>query len=70
MLAMVGASAATARRQPGSVGHCVPRRWVLAANGESMGTIDMCGDGVPLYVVCLGLPCNVKTQFESFASRS
>jgi hypothetical protein len=20
----------------------------------------MCGDGVPLHVVCLGLPCNVK----------
>jgi hypothetical protein len=21
-----------------------------------MGTTDMCGDGVPLHVVCLGLP--------------
>ena len=25
------------------------------------GTDDMCGDGVPLHVVCLGLPCKVKT---------
>jgi hypothetical protein len=32
---------------------------ILAANGESMGTIDMCGDKVPLHVVCLGLPCKV-----------
>jgi hypothetical protein len=27
---------------------------------ESMGTIDVCGDGVPLHVLCLGLPCKVK----------
>jgi hypothetical protein len=39
-------------------------------NGESKGTIDMCGDGVPLHVVCLGLPCKVKTRFESSASCS
>jgi hypothetical protein len=40
-------------------------------NGESMGTVDVCGgDGVPLHVVCLGLPCKVKTRFESSASRS
>jgi hypothetical protein len=25
-----------------------------------MGTTDMCGDGVPLHVECLGLPCKVK----------
>jgi hypothetical protein len=31
----------------------------MAANGESMGTVDVCGDGVPLHVVCLGLPCKV-----------
>jgi hypothetical protein len=37
---------------------------------ESMGTVDMGGDGVPLHVVCLGLPCKVKTRFESSASRS
>jgi hypothetical protein len=37
---------------------------------ESMGTTDVCGDGVPLHVVCLGLPCKVKTRFESSASRS
>jgi hypothetical protein len=42
----------------------------VAANGESMGTVDVCGDGVPLHVVCLVLPCKVKTQFESSASRS
>jgi hypothetical protein len=43
MLAMVGTSAATARRQSGSVEHCMPRRLALAANGESMGMVDMCG---------------------------
>jgi hypothetical protein len=26
---------------------------------ESMGMVDVCGDGVPLHVVCLGLPCMV-----------
>jgi hypothetical protein len=35
-----------------------------------MGTTDMCGDEVPLHVVCLGLPYKVKTRFESSASRS
>jgi hypothetical protein len=39
----------------------MPRQRVLAVNGGSMGTIDMCGDGVPLHIVCLGLPCMVKT---------
>jgi hypothetical protein len=48
----------------------MPRRLALAANGESMGTVDMCGDVVPLHVVCLGLPCKVKTRFESSTSRS
>jgi hypothetical protein len=37
---------------------------------ESMGMVDVCGDGVPHHVVCLGLPCKVKTRFESSASRS
>jgi hypothetical protein len=59
LLAMVGTSAVTARRQPGSVEHCMPRRWGLVANGESMGTVDVCGDGVPWHVVCLGLPWKV-----------
>jgi hypothetical protein len=59
MLAMVGTSAVTARRQPGSVEHCMSRWWALAANGESMGTVDMCGEWVPLHVVCLGLPCKL-----------
>jgi hypothetical protein len=67
---MVGTSAATARRLPGSVEHCMPRRCALAANGGSMGTVEVYGDGVPLHVVCLGLPCKVKTRFESSASRS
>jgi hypothetical protein len=30
-----------------------------SADGESIWTVDVCGDGVPLCVVCLGLPCNV-----------
>jgi hypothetical protein len=34
---------------------------------ESMGTIDVYVDGVPLYVVCLGLPYKVKTRFKSSA---
>jgi hypothetical protein len=42
----------------------------MAANGESMGTIDVCGGGEPRHVVCLGLPCKDKTRFESSASRS
>jgi hypothetical protein len=37
---------------------------------ESMGTADVCGDGVPQHVVCLGLNCKVKTRFELSASRS
>jgi hypothetical protein len=35
-----------------------------------MGTADVCGDGVPQHVVCLGLNCKVKTRFELSASRS
>jgi hypothetical protein len=31
----------------------------LSVDGESMGTIDMCGDGVARHVECLGLPCKV-----------
>jgi hypothetical protein len=31
----------------------------LSVARESMGTIDVCGDGVSHYVVCLGLPCKV-----------
>jgi hypothetical protein len=23
--------------------------------------VDVCGDGVPLHIRCLGLPCKVKT---------
>jgi hypothetical protein len=64
MLAMVGTSAVTAWWQPGSVEHCMLMRGALAANRESMGTVDMCGDGVPLHVVCLGLPCKVKNSIQ------
>jgi hypothetical protein len=64
MLAMAGASAATARRHLWLVGHCMPRRSDLAANGELMVTADVCGDGVPLHVVCLGLPCKVKNSIR------
>jgi hypothetical protein len=28
----------------------------------SMGTVDVCGDRVPLHVMCLGLPCKVKNS--------
>jgi hypothetical protein len=35
-----------------------------------MGMTDVCGDGVPLHVMRLGLPCKVKTRFESSTSRS
>jgi hypothetical protein len=31
----------------------------LSVARESIGTIYVCGDGVPRYVVCLGLPCKV-----------
>jgi hypothetical protein len=30
-----------------------------------MGTVDMCGDGVPLHFVCLGLPCKVKNSIRT-----
>jgi hypothetical protein len=41
-----------------------------SVDGESMGSVDVCGDGLPHHVVCLGLPCKVKTRFKSSASRS
>jgi hypothetical protein len=31
----------------------------LSIARESMGMIDVCGDGVPHYIVSLGLPCKV-----------
>jgi hypothetical protein len=33
-------------------------------NMESMGTVDVCGDGVPRHVVCLGLPCKDKNSIR------
>jgi hypothetical protein len=35
-----------------------------------LGTVDVCGDGVLLHVVCLGWPCKVKTRLESSVSHS
>jgi hypothetical protein len=29
-----------------------------------MGTVDVCGDGVPLHVVCLGLPARLKLDLN------
>jgi hypothetical protein len=29
-----------------------------------MGTVDVCGDGVPRHVVCLGLPCKDKNSIR------
>jgi hypothetical protein len=50
-------------------GHCTAAAGVSGAlyaktvspscEQESMGTVDMCGDGVHLHVGCLGLPCKV-----------
>jgi hypothetical protein len=56
---MVGTSAVTARRQSGSVGIVRQGGEPLSIARESMGTVDVCGDGVPHRVVCLGLPCKV-----------
>jgi hypothetical protein len=42
----------------------------LSVDRKSMGTVEVCGYRVPCHVMCLGLPCKVKTQFESSASRS
>ena len=51
-------------------GHCTTAsrgQWGIVRQGgeplsvarESMGMVDVCGDGVPRHVVCLGLPCKV-----------
>jgi hypothetical protein len=37
---------------------------LLSVARESMGTVDVCGDGVPGHVVCLGLPCKVKKSIR------
>jgi hypothetical protein len=43
----------------------------LSADGESMGTVDVCGDVVPRYVVCFRFTLQgFKIRFESSASRS
>jgi hypothetical protein len=46
--------------------------WSIARQGrepcsvarESMGKVDVCGDGVPRHVVCLRLPCKVKNSIR------
>jgi hypothetical protein len=70
MLAMVGASAATARTASGVSGALHAKAVSPGRERGINGTADVCGDGVPLHVVCLGLPCKVKTRFEWSASRS
>jgi hypothetical protein len=64
MLAMVGTIAVTARFVSGAVGPCVPREWAPFNERGSNRDIQ------PLHVMCLGLSCKVKTQFESSASHS
>jgi hypothetical protein len=61
-------------------GHCTAMAGVSGAlyakavrpgrEREIDGAVDVCGDGVPLHVVCLDLLCKVKTRFESSASRN
>jgi hypothetical protein len=70
MLAMVGTSAVMHNSDQGQWSIVRQGREPCSVARESMGTIDVCGDGVPLHVVCLGLPFKVKTPFESSASRS
>jgi hypothetical protein len=56
MLAMVGASAATARTASGVSGALHAKAVSPGRERGINGTADVCGDGVPLHVVCLGLP--------------
>jgi hypothetical protein len=51
------------------VEHCTQGSGSCSIDGESMGMIDVFGDGVP-YDVCLSLLCEVKTRFELSASHS
>jgi hypothetical protein len=37
----------------------MPMALGLSVARESMGMVDVCGDRVLLYVVCLGFPCKV-----------
>jgi hypothetical protein len=67
---MVGIRADTARPGQGQWGIVCQDNESWSVARESMGTVDVCADRVPLHVVCLGLPCEVKTQFQSFASHS
>jgi hypothetical protein len=71
MLAMMGTSAVVAQWQPGTIGALYAKVVSpVLLPGKRWGRLTCVGDGVPLYVVCLGLPCMVKTRFESSTSRS
>jgi hypothetical protein len=70
MLAMVGTKAVATRWWPATVGHYIQGSERRSIAWESMGTIDVCGNGVPLHVVCLDLPCKVKNRFDSSTSHS
>jgi hypothetical protein len=49
---------------------CLPWRMyemhptLFLKTGVTMGTVDVCGDGVPRHVVCLGLPCKDKNTIR------
>jgi hypothetical protein len=66
---MVGTKVVIARLGPGQLG-IVSKVVGPGRERGSMGTVNVCGDRVPLHVVYLGLPCKVKTRFELSASRS
>jgi hypothetical protein len=61
---MVGTSAVTARRQSGQWGIVRQGDEPYSVARESMGTVDVCGDGVPRHIVCLGLPCKDKNSIR------
>jgi hypothetical protein len=70
MLAMVGTSAVVARRHPGTIGALYAKAVSpILLLGNRWVRLTCVGTECP-FVMCLGLPCNVKTRFESTASRS
>jgi hypothetical protein len=70
MLAMVGTRAVVAWWQLGTIRALYAKAVSpVLLPGNRWGRLTCVGDGVPLHVVCLGLPCKVKIRFESSASR-
>jgi hypothetical protein len=54
-----------------SYGGCKCSHYTAAAGvSGALHAKVVSGDGVPLHLVCLGLPCKDKTRFKSSASRS